>query len=98
LTQTPAWARSPLERDLLAPNPVRAGEPACLQLSLDPAASHWQVYRLDQRQVARLDFGHETQQCLDTRGYAPGLYFVQIEVDEAAGGRHSRLFKLLVQP
>jgi hypothetical protein len=77
---------------------LRSGQTACLQLALNPLATHWQVYRLDQRLVARVEFGQETQQCLDTRGFAPGLYLVQVEVDEAAGGHHSTLFKLLVRP
>ncbi|HTB34326.1 MAG TPA: hypothetical protein VK842_05650, partial [bacterium] len=97
-TDTPAWPRSALGHDLLAPNPVSAGRPVCLQMAAQPRATHWNVYRLDQRLVATLDFGVQTQQCWDTQGAAPGLYFIQVEVDEAGGGRHSGRFKVLVAP
>ncbi|HXB97036.1 MAG TPA: hypothetical protein VNZ54_03230, partial [bacterium] len=97
-TDTPAWPRSALGRDLLAPNPVSSGRPVCLQFFLQPGATHWRVYRLDQRLVATLEFGAQETQCWDTQGAAPGLYFVQVDVDEAGGGRHSGCFKVLVTP
>jgi hypothetical protein len=67
-------------------------------METQPRHTHWQVYRLDQRLVATLDFGAQEMQCWDTQGAAPGLYFVQVDVDEADGGRHSGRFKVLVAP
>jgi hypothetical protein len=79
---------------VLAPVPVRGGQPLCLYFAQPALASHWDVYAITGALVAHLDFGAGGQQCWDTAGIAPGIYFVRLVIDDAGGGKETRWQKV----
>jgi hypothetical protein len=81
---------------VLAPNPVRSGEPVTLYFSSPPSQALWQVYDLSGQRVAGLDSVGNGPYQLSTQGLAPGIYFVQVAVDYASGVSQVDLFKFAV--
>jgi hypothetical protein len=95
---TPAYARSGLGRDLLAPVPAHLGQPLCLYFSAAPASSSCSLYNVAGERVLTAAFQAETAQCLDTQKLAPGLYWAKVRVQHQDGSTSEFLQKLALLP
>ena len=78
-TATPAFRSSNLGKTVLAPVPAKKGEPVCIWFTALPSATQWQVFNTAGEKVSDASFGGEYQQCLQTQGFAAGLYYAVIE-------------------
>ena len=88
-TPTPSCTKTPgtpviqffqgAKQPLLAPNPVKVGDPICLYMDAVPAESVWVIYNSAAERVARLSFGAKVYGCWDTTNFAPGLYYVDAQ-------------------
>lgn len=96
VTLTPPLVLSGLADDLLAPNPLRSGSELALYPHLPVKSSHWEVYRVDLRRIATMDFGAEYPQTWRTEGVAPGLYFIRLAVVYQNGSQRTAVHKVLV--
>jgi hypothetical protein len=83
-TNTPSFLGSRTGRSLLAPVPVRHGQPLCLFFAATPISSDWEIYALNGERVASLHFRGESQQCWEV-SVAPGIYFARLRVQTQAG-------------
>ena len=82
----------------MAPVPIKSGAALVLYASGLLRASHWEVYRVDLRKVAELDFGAQANPSWDTSGSAAGLYFVRVRADYQDGSSHTAVHKVVVLP
>ena len=94
---TPAWSQSGLGKAVLAPVPLKAGQPLCLYFDGNPSRSTWKVYGSDGARVADLSFAADLRQCWDgTASLAPGVYYLNLDIDYADGRHEARTQKVMV--
>lgn len=98
---TPTGARSTFSGtggELLAPVPLKSGAVLVLYASGPLSSSHWEVYRVDLRKVAELDFGALDNPAWSSVGAAPGLYFVRLKLQYLDGSSRETVRKIVVVP
>jgi hypothetical protein len=69
-----------MNHPILAPVPLKAGEPLCSYFDAGPKSSTWDVYNTVGTHVSTARFGTEPDQCLQTSGLITGVYMVRIQV------------------
>lgn len=95
-TPGPAFLASGLGRCVLAPQPVRDGQPATLYFKALPARSQWRVYSLSGELVGSLDQSGHGPHRFQTGSLASGLYLARIHVDYEDGSGEDLLQKMVV--
>ena len=93
-----AWTPSRLGKTVLGPVPSKAGDPLCLYFVAAPASTHWEIFTIDQRRVATLDYGGAYAQCWQTNGVAPGIYRVLVNIKYTDGVTETKVFKAVIKP
>jgi hypothetical protein len=78
--------------------PVRAGQPLCLAFASMPFRTLCELFNSAGERVVKEQFGNELSQCIQTRGFAPGLYFARIEEEDSSGNFKNRLQKIIILP
>jgi hypothetical protein len=66
---------------VLAPVPARLGQPICLYPGVAQASGYWELYGTDHLRLAVFQFASGDSQCMPTRGFAPGIYYVKLHLD-----------------
>jgi hypothetical protein len=81
---------------ILAPVPVKSGDPLCLYNAGNVASADWQVVNLMGERVTELSFGGSGSQCWNTTGTAPGIYIVLVKVTYLDGTTSNLTQKVVV--
>lgn len=97
-TQTQIFARSPNDKVILGPVPVKAGNPLCLAFPAAPYRTLCELYNSRGELVAREKFETQVARCIDTKNLAPGLYFANIEEEDKDQKHKRRLQKIVILP
>jgi hypothetical protein len=87
---------SGLGRPVFGPTPIRHGGWLILYSDVPLTSSHWEIYRLDQRRVAVLDFNSQAMPQWNTSAAAPGLYFIRLTSVYLDGSIHASTHKIVV--
>lgn len=95
-TPTPTQFVSGLGRDVIGPNPVKAGGRVALYFEKPPVSGRWDIYTVAGRFVRRIDFGYEDQ-AWDTGGTARGVYSIRVDLTYADGHHETRWHKVVLQ-
>jgi hypothetical protein len=96
-SQTPKFGNSGADHSIVGPVPAKRDQPICLYFPAQPISSKWTVFNSAGEKVASLSFGSESSQCWDHVNVAPGIYFVSLEVETAAG-KEKRVQKVAIVP
>lgn len=78
--------------------PARSGQAATIYFENRPRHTVWDVYGLDQKKVAHLEFGASAAQSWQTAGIPPGLYYVRLRVEYMNGKKNDLVRKILIRP
>jgi hypothetical protein len=82
-TPTPPYPRNELGLSVVAgPVPARRGQPLCLYFGQAPKGGGVELYNLAGEKVASAAFGLADLPCLQTGGFAPGIYFLRLKSGE----------------
>jgi hypothetical protein len=87
---------SGLGRPVFGPMPVHNGDYLVLYSDVPLSSSHWEVYRMDQRRIAELNFSSQAMPQWSTTGVAPGLYFIRLTSVYLDGSTHVSTHKIVV--
>jgi hypothetical protein len=82
---------------ILAPVPVRSGEPLCLYNSGDIVSAGWQVYNVMGERIADESFSGSGNPCWDSTQTAPGIYIVEIKLNYPDGTMAVVRRKIIIQ-
>jgi hypothetical protein len=88
---------SGLGKVVLAPVPVQAGSPVCLYPDNPIASSQWDIFNVLAESVASLSFNSPSDNCWNTTGVAPGLYFVRLKITYADGHSMTQWRKVIIK-
>ncbi len=97
-TDTPTPIPAP--KIIMAPVPVKAGQPVCMYFNNTPSSAKWTVYNTAGEVVAVLNFSGPAKQCWDTGAakLAPGLYWIEIKVVNADSSMYTEWKRIAIQP
>jgi hypothetical protein len=77
---TPPFAASGLGKTVLAPVPVKIGQPLCLYFDIQPASTKVDLFGSSGEKACSAAFGSGLNACLATSSLAPGIYFARVDV------------------
>ena len=90
--------RAPRTGVAVGPVPSRPGQSLCVLLPQAPRQSRWDVYSIDGRPVASVEFSGQASQCWsDTASLATGVYIVKLANTWADGSQESAVQKLVIE-
>ncbi len=99
-TFTPTQTPVPAPRMIVAPVPVKAGQPVCMYFDITPVTAKWTVYNTVGEVIATLNFSGPAKQCWDTGAakLAPGLYWIEIKVVDPDTNVFTEWKRIAIQP